>query len=64
MNYLSPTPRTYEFRYATSYRAHDGLEWVIVAKSMKDLERAWRATAPVHCLFNPHETNEVRIKRP
>jgi hypothetical protein len=61
---LAETPRTYEFRYGTSYRSRGGVEWAIVAKSMKELEIAWDLTASNTVPFDPSKANEVRIKRP
>jgi len=64
MNDLPPCPRTYEFKYGTTYRDPDGLEFAIVAKSMKDMEKVWMMVAPVTCHFNPKQVCEVRIKKP
>jgi hypothetical protein len=61
---MSETPRVYEFQYATSYRTREGLEWIIVAKSLTDLEKAWISTAPVTAVFDPNMVSMVSIRRP
>ena len=62
-DYIAETPQTYLFRYGTSYRDPAGIEWVIVAKSIADLEAAWKHTAANCVPFDAGKVSEVKINR-
>jgi hypothetical protein len=59
---IADTPRTFEFRYATTYR-FNGIEIVIVAKSMSELRTAWNMITPPDLVMDVMKVNEVSIKR-
>ena len=61
INELGEHPQTYAFKYATCYRTESGIEWVIVAKSVRELKTAWMISAPITCKFDPRKVSEVRV---
>jgi len=59
---MNEKPRTYEFRFATTYGAN-GIEFAIVTKTMIDLKHAWAMIATPDLKLDENKVNHVRIIR-
>lgn len=54
--------KPYQFTHATTHRTEDGFEFVIIAKSCDELNRAWQLIAGP-AVFDGTKINMVQIKR-
>ena len=57
------TAQPYKYTYATTCTAEDGFEFVLCAKSMDALRRAWAIAAGPIVPFNERMVNEIRITK-
>jgi len=63
MRPIPETPVVCEFKFATTRRDANGFEFVLVAKSMDDLRRAYMLAGDAGGKFDEGKVNTVRIKR-
>jgi len=63
MSTTPETPVVSHFKFATTRRDENGFEFVLVAKSMEDLRRAYTLAGDTSGKFDEGKVNTVRIKR-